>query len=76
MRGIDKSALRSPRPAGANFEKEVNGRTNGTKLWRLNKARAGKRHRNTHNGKMELFPALTKNAPAKNFRKSLLRTAK
>jgi hypothetical protein len=35
-------------------ENEVNGRTYGTKLGRLNKARADKRHRNAHNGKIEL----------------------
>jgi hypothetical protein len=35
-------------------ENEVNGRTYGTQLWRLNKARADKGHRNAHNGKIEL----------------------
>jgi hypothetical protein len=35
-------------------ENEVNGRTYGTQLWRLNKVRAEKRHRNAHNEKIQL----------------------
>jgi hypothetical protein len=39
---------------GDKKENEVKGRTYGNKLWRLNKARADKRHRNAYNGKIEL----------------------